>query len=333
MAVVYSCSAGFDAFDVLTFLTPMRLTVIGSLNVDYIATVEHLPAPGETVPATRLIRRFGGKGANQAVAAVRQGAKVSMIGCVGADDAGRAYCKRLRAEGIDAIGITATRRALTGTALIAVDRAAENSIIVAAGANGELKAAAVRAHRERIISASILLLQFEIPMAAVIEAVRIANRAKVPVVLNPSPMRYGFPWGMCELDTLIANAGEARAIFRLRPEDLPVGLGRWQGALARRRIERLIITRGAKPTLCLSAAGYLEVRTLAVKPVDTVGAGDAFAGTFAAHRAVGADVLSAIRYANCAGALATLKAGAQETLPDRRITEKALERLTLQGLA
>jgi ribokinase len=253
-----------------------------------------------------------------------------MIGCVGADDAGRAYCQRLRAEGIDPTGVTATRRALTGTALIAVDRAAENSIIVAAGANGALRAAAIRAQRERITSASILLLQFEIPMAAVIEAVRIANRAKVSVVLNPSPMRDGFPWGKCELNTLIANAGEARAIFRLRPEDLPVGLDRWQDCLARRRIERLIITRGAKPTQCLSAAGYLEVRTLAVKPVDTVGAGDAFTGAFAAHRAGGAEVLSAIRYANCAGALATLKAGAQEAIPDRRPTEKALERLTLK---
>jgi ribokinase len=131
------------------------------------------------------------------------------------------------------------------------------------------------------------------------------------------------------LDTLIANAGEARAIFKLRPEDLPVGLDRWQDSLARRRIERLIITRGAKPTQCLSAAGYLEVRTLAVKPVDTVGAGDAFTGAFAAHRAGGADALSAIHYANCAGALATLKAGAQEAIPDRRPTEKALVRLTL----
>jgi ribokinase len=307
----------------------MRLTVVGSLNVDYIATVEHLPVPGETVPATGLIRRFGGKGANQAVAAARQGARVSMIGCVGADDAGRAYRQRLREEGIDAIGVTATRRALTGTALIAVDKAAENSIIVAAGANGELKVAAIRAQRDRITSADLLLLQFEVPMAAVIEAVRIANRAKVPVVLNPSPMRDGFPWGKCELDTLIVNAGEARAIFRLRPEDLPVGLDRWQGALARRCIERLIITQGAKPTICLSAAGYLEVQTLRVKPVDTVGAGDAFTGAFAAYRAAGADALSAIRYANCAGALATLKAGAQEAIPDRRPTEQALEQLTL----
>jgi ribokinase len=302
----------------------MKVVVVGSLNIDYIASVKRLPAAGETVPATGLVQRFGGKGANQAVTAARQGATVSMIGCVGADDAGRAYCERLRAEGIDTAGISATRKALTGTALIAVDQAAENTIIVAAAANGELKPAAIRAQHKRIASADILLLQFEVPMSTVIEAVCIANRTKVPVVLNPSPLRDGFPWGKCMLDALIANAGEAEAIFGLRVDNLPIGLVSWQRALAKRRIERLIITRGAKPTLCVSAAGYLKVPTLKVKPLDTVGAGDAFAGTFAARRARGADILRAIRYANCAGALATLKSGAQEAIPNRRRTEKAL---------
>ena len=307
----------------------MKVVVVGSLNIDYIASVKRLPAAGETVAATGLVQRFGGKGANQAVAAARQGAKVSMIGCVGTDDAGRAYCERLRAEGIDASGVATTRRALTGTALIAVDQAAENTIIVAAAANGELKPAAIRAQQKRIASADILLLQLEVPMATVIEAVRIANRVKVPVLLNPSPLRDGFPWGKCRLDTLIANAGEAEAIFGLPLDSLPIALPAWQRALAKRRVERLIITRGAKPTLCVSAAGYLKVQTLKVRPVDTVGAGDTFAGAFAAHLAGSTDIVGALRYANCAAALATLKAGAQEAIPNRRLTEKALERLTL----
>jgi ribokinase len=306
----------------------MKVVVVGSLNIDYIAAVEHLPVAGETVLATGLVRRFGGKGANQAVAAARQGASVGMIGCVGADDAGRAYCQRLRAEGISVTGVTATNRALTGTALIAVDKAAENSIIVAAGANGEMKPAAIRAQQRRIASADILLLQLEVPMATVIEAVHVANRANVLVVLNPSPMRDGFPWGNCRLDTLIVNAGEAQAIFKLRPDCMPAGLAKWQRALAQRRIERLIITQGARPTFCISAGGYLKVPTLAVRPVDTVGAGDAFAGAFAARRAGGADLVSAIRHANCAGALATLRPGAQESIPDKALTEKAVRRLS-----
>jgi ribokinase len=310
----------------------MKVVVVGSLNVDYIAAVEHLPTAGETVPATGLVQRFGGKGANQAVAAARQGARVAMIGCVGADDAGRAYCQRLRAEGIDVTGVTATKRALTGTALIAVDKAAENTIIVAAGANGELRPAVIRAERKRVASADILLLQWEVPMPTVIETVRIANRANVPVVLNPSPQRDGFPWGKCRLDTLIINAGEAQTIFGLRADDLPAGMVKWKRALTQRRIKRLIITQGARPTACLSAAGYLKVPTLTVKPVDTVGAGDAFAGTFAASRAGGANLLSAIRYANCAGALATLKPGAQESIPHKVLIERAVRRLNLRAL-
>jgi len=306
----------------------MKVVVIGSLNVDYIAAVDRLPAPGETVAATGLVRRFGGKGANQAVAAARQDAQVCMVGCVGADDEGRAYCQRLRAEGIDASGVVSTRKALTGTALIAVDRAAENMIVVAAGANGELSPTAVRAQRGCIVSAGILLLQFEVPQASVVEAVRLANRAKVPVVLNPSPLRSGFPWDNCALDTVITNVGEAQAIFSLKLDKLPANLGRWQRALRLRHIGQLIITRGAKSTICISHSGFREVPTLAVKPVDTVGAGDAFAGAYAAKRAEGADTLIAIRYANCVGALATLKPGAQEAIPNRTTAEKAFRQVS-----
>ena len=178
---------------------------------------------------------------------------------------GRAYCQRLRAEGIDASGVATTSRALTGTALIAVDRAAENSIIVAAAANGELQPSMIRAQEKRIASGDILLLQFEVPMATVIQAVRIANQARVPVVLNPSPLRDGFPWGRCELDTVIANADEAQEIFGLELDNLPVGLALWRDGLAQRRIQRLIVTQGARPTLCLSRAEYLKVPTLAVQ--------------------------------------------------------------------
>ena len=131
-------------------LRASRVVVVGSLNLDYIASVKKLPVPGETVAASGLIRRFGGKGANQAVAAARQGAKVSLIGCVGDDDDGRAYCKHLIAEGIDVSGIVRTSKALTGTALIAVADNAENVIIVAAGANGEWAAHALSRVRPKI---------------------------------------------------------------------------------------------------------------------------------------------------------------------------------------
>jgi ribokinase len=301
-----------------------RVVVVGSLNLDYIASVEKLPAPGETVVASGLIRRFGGKGANQAVAAARQGAKVSLIGCVGDDDDGRAYCKQLKTEGIDVAGITRTGKALTGTALIAVAGNAENIIIVAAGANGKLTAASIRGVPSLIAKAGAVLLQFEIPMTTTKAVVLLANRLGVPVVLNPSPMREGFPWGKCRLDTLIVNAGEAQAIFGLPAEGFAQCRRAWTNALAQCLVGHLIITRGAQPTVCLSATEYLQVPTLKVQPVDTVGAGDAFAGTFVACRAKGLDLLSAIRLANCAGALTTLKPGAQEAIPTRAATQRAL---------
>src|SRR5712675_2145695 len=121
-----------------------RITVVGSLNIDYIASVERLPIAGQTVPATHLIRRFGGKGANQALAAARQGAAVTLIGCVGRDEEGQTYRKLLRPEGVSTAGILTSKSALSGMAMIAVDEQAENIIIVAAGANGKLTSNMVR---------------------------------------------------------------------------------------------------------------------------------------------------------------------------------------------
>lgn len=304
-----------------------KVVVVGSLNIDYIASVPALPRAGETISATALVQKFGGKGANQAVAAARQGARVTMIGCVGDDDHGRAYRNRLRREGIEIRAIASTSRALTGTALIAVDASAENLIIVAAGANGELTAANVRRHGDIIARADALLLQQEIPLAAEIEAIRIANKARVPVMLNPSPLRNDFPWGKCRIDTLIVNVGEGAAIFRLDLGSFEKDLVKWQRQLAAKQITRLLITRGAKSTLCIDESGWFETPALRVKPVDTVGAGDAFAGAFAARVAEGVKVSDAVRYANCAGGLATLKSGAQESIPSRAETEKAARRL------
>lgn len=301
-----------------------RVVVVGSLNVDYIARVTRLPAAGETVAASSLVRRFGGKGANQAVAAARQGARVVLIGCVGADDEGRAYLKRLRNERIDARGVSVAIGQHTGLALIAVDDSAENSIVVSSGANAELKPKAVEGQRDLISSSGILLLQFEVPLPSVFAAIQIANRSNVPVVLNPSPLRKDFPWGQYRLDTLITNESEAEAIFNI--EDLEHER-RWPARLKRGGIETLIVTRGERPTLCITCSEITRVPALFVKPVDTVGAGDAFAGAYVAARAESLELPGAVRRANCAGGLATLKRGAQESIPGRLATDKALRHL------
>ena len=307
--------------------TRRGVVVLGSLNLDYIASVQSLPVAGQTIAASRLICRFGGKGANQAVAAARQGARVSMIGCVGTDDGGRAYLKRLRSESIDVRGVVLTGNALTGTALIAVDQRAENLIIVAAGANGWLRPRDVFAFRPLISDTGALLLQFEVPMRTIQAAIRIANRAGVPVILNPSPMSQNFEWGEGRIDTLIVNAGEAQAIFGISAKTVLARPAIWRKTLLKFGIGHLIITRAAQSTICLTASDCFEVPTLPVKPVDTVGAGDAFAGAFTARRVEGLDLRSAIKVANCAGALTTLKPGAQEAIPTRAATQRAVRAL------
>jgi len=288
-----------------------RIAVVGSLNVDLIASVERLPRAGETIAASQLARRFGGKGANQALAAARQGAQVSMIGCVGDDADGRAYREHFEREGIDCSGLTVAKRELTGAALIAVDAKAENLIVVAPGANACLRAADVRKQRDKIASAQALMVQLEVPLPAVLEAIRIANRAGVRVIFNPSPWRDDFPWGAVRIDVAIVNDREARSLLRTRSTiTTPRG-----AALERLKIGRVVITRGAEPTQCLTVGALLSVPAMPVKPVDTVGAGDAFAGALATGLARRLDLQSAILRANCAGALATLQPGAQEALP------------------
>ena len=304
-----------------------RVAVVGSLNVDYVVFVDRLPQPGETLPASKLLRFFGGKGANQAIAAARQGAHVSLIGCVGSDEQGHAYRRRLEVEGIDTTGLATASDILTGTALISVDRSGENTIVVAPGANGEMTPGALRAQARLIASADVVLLQFEIPLPALLAAVRLADKVGVPVVLNPSPMHAGFPWGRLPLHAVLVNAGEAHALFGLHPGRLTSMLPAWRRAMLQKKIRSLIITRSAEPTLCLTATDFLEVPTLPVRPVDTVGAGDAFAGAFASRFAEGMDLPHCIRVANVAAALATLKKGAQEGMPNRAHTNRAAHRL------
>jgi len=298
-----------------------RIVVVGSLNMDLIARVERLPKPGQTVSATNLLQRFGGKGANQAIAAVRQQSIVSMIGCVGDDAAGSAYRDYLRQQGIDDSGVDTIAGVVTGTAMIAVDNAAENQIIVVSGANDMMDAGHVGRHEALIAAADVVLLQWEIPRPVVIETLRLAARHGTPVVMNPSPFRGAFPWGEHPLHTLIVNEGEAEAIFG------QFGLNpiKWlQEALKSHGITRLVITRGAASTLGILETFHVEVPTLTVQPVDTVGAGDSFAGAYAACLAREMGFSDSLRHANAAGALATLMPGAQESIPCRSDVKRAL---------
>lgn len=274
---------------------PSKIVVVGSLNVDHTLRVPHIPAPGETVTSSSMLTCFGGKGANQAVAAARAGGAVSMIGCVGVDDFGTRYLEALKAEGIDTAGVLRTETP-TGSAFIAVDDRGENSIIVNPGANHAITPVDIDQHANLIRGADALLLQLECPLAVVRRAAEIAREAGVRVILNPSPLSEAFLAERVEVDTLIVNEGEAAQITPNRN-------------LSEAKCRQLIITRGAESTLSITADGTIEVLPPKVTPVDTVGAGDTFAGAFA--------VANDIAFANAAGALATLKAGAQPSIPTR----------------
>ncbi len=292
------------------------IAVIGSLNVDYVAKVGRLPVPGETVAASDLEIVHGGKGANQAIAARRQGCAVRMIGSVGEDDMGRSYIEYLKEEGLETDGIRLLAGISTGAAFISVDADGENTIVVCAGANGNTSPDQIRARDPFISESDALLAQFEVPLSAVVEALKIANRAGVLTVVNPSPMRSTFPWATVEIDYLIVNETEADEIL----EELPVELGaapEIREFLLGRRINGLVVTRGSDSTLVISRDEAFEAPTLPVLPVDTVGAGDAFAGCFTARLASGESLREAVLAANCAGALTTLRTGAQQPIPDR----------------
>jgi ribokinase len=280
--------------------------VVGSVNVDLVVRAERLPAPGETVTGGRFSRHGGGKGANQAVAAARLGARVAMVGAVGGDDLGEEALGLLEREGID-VAAVARLEAPTGVALIAVDAAGENQIAVAPGANAELDAAAV----ERTVRAAgpgAVLLSQEIPEAAVLAAARAAGG---PIVLNPAPVRP-LPGELAELGPILTpNAGEAR---ELSGEEEPEAAAR---ALAARTGAAVIVTLGARGVLVLDGGSVEELPAPAVDAVDTTGAGDAFNGALATALAEGRALRDAVTFAVAAAALSTRAGGAREGMPRR----------------
>ncbi|MCG8602573.1 MAG: ribokinase [Verrucomicrobiales bacterium] len=306
--------------------TQKSVSVLGSLNIDYFTKVETLPVPGETVASLSLELFQGGKGANQAISAARQGANVTLIGTVGDDAEGESYRRALEAEKID-LSCLQTGSARTGCAFITVDEQGENMIVVSSGANAELTDAAIQEKKARLSSADAVLANFEIPIPALIGAARIANAASVPLVINPSPYDPVFPWQEIQTDYLIVNEGEATEVMEFDPLQEDESLVRQR--LTELRVEHLIITRGSDETIVYRRSGEaVAVETLPVLPVDTVGAGDAFAGCFTCRIAEGDSLENAIRAANCAGALTTLGPGAQNPIPDREKVTQHLEHLS-----
>ncbi len=302
---------------------PVKLAVVGSCNIDLIAGVAALPQPGETVLGGDLQTQFGGKGANEAIAAARLGASVTLIAKVGDDEFGRSYLEHLSKERIDTTLIRAATSAPTGTALILVGANGENMIAVCPGANARLVAADLDEAQAVIGQSDALLLQFEVPDETVRRAVKIANEGKTPVVLNPSPVKADFSFGSLRIDYLVVNQVEAEVLCghkTLAEDDLSVAARK----LMMMGAKHVVITRSSQPTFAAFEGGSLLVPTVTVQPVDTVGAGDTFAAALAVALCEQKDLESALRFANQAAALATLQLGAQASMPSRQSVDEAL---------
>lgn len=286
------------------------IVVFGSINVDLIVPVPHLPSPGETVLGGDYAVAPGGKGANQALAARRAGAQVTMIGAVGRDAFADAALSLLRREGVD-LSLVATSDRPTGCATITVDGQGENQIAVAAGANLDVAASQVP---DRLLGpGTTLVLQREVRSEQNAVLIRRAREQSARIVMSLAPAGPITPARLEDIDILIANEGEAAA------------LGNGTG---RRLRQALVVTRGAAGAVAYLADGNeMFLPTVAIKPVDTTGAGDTFAGVLAASLDRGLALDGALCRASAAAALSCLAMGAQAAMPDRTAIDAAAAQL------
>ena len=283
--------------------------MLGSLNMDLVVTVPHLPRPGETVLGERLGRYPGGKGANQAVAAARLGGQVAMVGRVGADDFGPELVENLTANGVDASGVEPDNSAATGAALIFVGPEGQNMIAVAPGANGRLDKVDIARAVATLQSGDVLVMQLEIPMAVITPAAVAARRAGGRVLLNAAPAQRLDQGLLEQVDTLVVNEREASDLVNeASPEAMVQALHAIGPRIA-------IVTLGPAGSVYCDETGGHRVEAFHVKAVDATGAGDAFVGALAVGLANGLPVQAAMRFANAAGAAATTLLGAQAALP------------------
>jgi ribokinase len=279
------------------------IAVVGSINLDLVVAVDRHPAPGETVVGGDCRQFPGGKGANQAVAAARLGAKVAMVGRVGADAQGAWLREGLWTEGVEVEHVREDRQAPTGVAMIAVDARGENTIVVSPGANARVDARDVAAAREVVRTAEVVLVQHEVPQEAVAAAIATARGT---VVLNPAPAR-----GIAApVDVLVPNRGELETLAGGRGD--PVTLAR---SIAAARA--VVVTLGVEGAVVVEGDRAERVRAPHVEAVDTTGAGDAFCGALAEAMAGGAAVVEAARWAVRVAAVSVMRPGAQGGLPRR----------------
>ena len=310
-------------------MNPSPIIIFGSINMDLVARTPSLPVPGETLLGYSFATVPGGKGANQAVAVARLNVPTVMIGRVGSDSFGQELLSSLQSAGVNTKDVLADESHHSGVAIIAVDDRSENHIIVIPGANGTMGTVDVDRLTQHLPGATALLLQLEIPLPAVVAAAQAAHNAGVKVILDPAPAQADLPTDLYALISIITpNAIEAAQLVGFPVHDAATAA---QAAtiLQQRGVETVVIKLGATGVFCATPEESFFIPAFKVEAVDTVAAGDAFNGGFAAALAEGLAIREAIVWGAATGALSPTKAGAQSSLPDRATVEAFLKERTL----
>lgn len=294
-----------------------RIVVVGSINMDLVVRSSRLPVPGETLIGQSLSQFPGGKGANQAVAAARLGADVSMVGRIGSDGFGQTLLAGLGSEGIDVSHVLKSTDVSSGLAVISVDDNGQNCITVIPGANGLLTPDDVLSAESVIAAADVLLLQLEIPLTAALQAASLARKHGVRIVLDPAPARLDLPTELLSANVLCPNEIEAEILTGLTITSIDDALAACE-RLQEGGAALSIVTLGSKGVVfCDRDQEACLVPPCAIDAVDTTAAGDAFAGAISVALAEGRSAIDAIRFASAGGALTATRHGAQQAMPRR----------------
>lgn len=292
-----------------------KITVIGSINMDLVTSTTQIPMIGETVLGNSFHTIPGGKGANQAVAAARLGADVTMVGAVGNDSFGKTLVDHLTNQGINTKNILEVKDVSTGIASIILSEA-DNSIIVVPGANNHITPEVIEKHQDKIINSNIVLVQLEIPLESVIRAVELAKKYSVLTILNPAPIQK-LPKVLLEMvDYVTPNEHEQVLLF--------ASIEGTEQELEKLK-EKCIVTRGSKGVMIYKNGEGLEIPSTQVEAVDTTGAGDSFNGALAYAFCEGLEIEEASRFANVVGAITVTKLGAQTGMPTKKEVEEFLQ--------